>query len=604
MIAVYIASTIVVLVLGAVVNVRATLLVEEGFNYPTGSNLAVNPPWAGTSGTTLSISSGNLNISTLRDAAPPGNMLRCGGGGRINYRPFSPAPVTNGAIYGSFLLNVINTPTNAQFIGSLMASGVTNPNQPDDPLDLYIIGTGVGYTFRVGHTGDDPAQATGVLTSNTVHLIVFKYSFPSPGRCSIYFDPVPGQPEPASPNAITENEGSPAANLQNILFNSPGTNSLYYIDTLRIGSTWTDVTPIANPLTVTGPADLAICDTSPVLFSTAVTGTAPFTYQWRTNTSAIAGATDSSYSIANPTSVDASRTYDVIVHDTFGAITSRVATLSINTAPPTIINEPHPQMIVPDASLAAFKIDASGQSVMYQWRSNSVAIAGATNGSYTIANPQPADALVAYDVIVANACGSLTSSQAGLVFLNRFLAADGIPGFFGGMNLFTTNGPSASLFAWSSPDLTVPLATWMLEGQLGEQPLNDGSGDSRYTISVNPSVSPTYYVIGQSVAAPYLQPIPVETVTTAGDGSYSLIAAQQIVVAPPQVTAINNGGILQLNADTDPDVPYSVWVATNLSPPISWTIAATNQTDSSGLIDFSSPISPSQPSSFYRISIP
>ncbi|MGZ4963298.1 MAG: hypothetical protein ACXWC8_12150, partial [Limisphaerales bacterium] len=473
---------IAVLMLGLVAYARATLLMEEGFNYPVGSNLAANSPWAGPSGATLAITSGNLNLATLRDAAPSGNMLRSGGGGRINYRVFAATPVTAGAIYGSFLLNVSSTPTNAQFIGSLTASGVTSPNQPDDPLDLYIVGTGAGYTFQLGHTGDDPVQATGVLTSNAVHLIVFKYTFASPGRCSIYFDPTPGQPEPATPNAITINEGTPAANLQNILFNSPGASALYYMDTLRIGTNWADVSPIANPLTTSGPADVTICAGSPVQFTVAVTGTAPFTYQWRTNGSAIAGATLSSYSLANPSSADVLRNYDVIVHDTFGAITSRVATMSVNTAPPAILIGPRNQLVARAATSAVFAVHATGQSVIYQWRTNGVAISGETNSSYTLANPQAVDALNTYDVVVANACGGLTSSPATLVFLNAFLPADGIPGFFGGMNLLTTNGPATTLFAWSSPDLTIPIAHWTAEGQLSEQPLNDGSGDSRYTI--------------------------------------------------------------------------------------------------------------------------
>jgi hypothetical protein len=49
--------------------------------------------------------------------------------------------------------------------------------------------------------------------------------------------------------------------------------------------------------------------------------------------------------------------------------------------------------------------------IAYQWRRNSVAIAGATSSSYTIPSAQTADA-GNYTVVVTNAAGSVTSSTA------------------------------------------------------------------------------------------------------------------------------------------------------------------------------------------------
>src|SRR5262249_54916043 len=149
-------------------------------------------------------------------------------------------------------------------------------------------------------------------------------------------------------------------------------------------------------------------------------------------------------------------------------------------------------------------VSIGDQPLAYQWRSNGVPIAGATNDSYTIVNPTDADAGNVYDVIVSNPCGAVTSSPpATLLVAHSFYACDGLPGFFYGMNLFTTNLEGMSLFAWSSVDPNIPLSLWNLEGPLSEQPLNDGSGSSRYSINVNPLTSLVYYLIGQTTTGPF-----------------------------------------------------------------------------------------------------
>jgi hypothetical protein len=55
-----------------------------------------------------------------------------------------------------------------------------------------------------------------------------------------------------------------------------------------------------------------------------------------------------------------------------------------------------------------------GGALAYQWYRNGVAISGASSASYTLASVQPADSGV-YSVVVSNAAGSTTSSNATLV---------------------------------------------------------------------------------------------------------------------------------------------------------------------------------------------
>jgi sugar lactone lactonase YvrE len=67
-------------------------------------------------------------------------------------------------------------------------------------------------------------------------------------------------------------------------------------------------------------------------FRVSVTGTAPFTYQWRRGGTPIAGGTSASYSIASASAGDAA-TYDVVVSNAVGNVTSSVVALTLRTLP-------------------------------------------------------------------------------------------------------------------------------------------------------------------------------------------------------------------------------------------------------------------------------
>ncbi len=526
----------------------AAPLLEEGFNYPAGSNLATNSPWAGSSGASISIVNSNLSLLNLRDTVPSGNMLKIGGGTSRNvYRNFSSNAVTGGAVYFAALFRCTLLPTNAQFVASLMSAGNTSPNQPDDPLDLYITTATNGCTFRIGHNGNDPVTASRLtLAVNTTHFIVLKYAFGSGGRASLYVDPAPGGTEPATPNAGTElGEGTDAANLQILLFHAPSAaaQGSFNFDTLRIGTNWADVTPMPNVLAVSGPTNQAVCAGTPVTFTVSVVGTPPFSYGWRTNGTTIANATNSFYTLTHPAPADAATFFDVVVTDAFNSTTSSVAAFSTSTTAPQIVLPPANQVLTAGTD-ATFAVGVTGDAPLtIQWRTNGTPIPGATNGTFTVTAPTTADTLNAFDVVASNPCGTVTSSPpAFVVFPTAFFNCDALPGFFGGMNLIAVDVEGTSLFAWSCTDPGVPVPNWILEGQLSEQPLNDGSGNSRYTINVNPLDPLVYYLIGTTTAGPYVPDVPVNWITTDISGNNAFFAANYF---------INANGVLQF-----PTPPY------------------------------------------------
>jgi hypothetical protein len=62
-------------------------------------------------------------------------------------------------------------------------------------------------------------------------------------------------------------------------------------------------------------------------------GTAPFGYQWQKNGANIAGATAASYTTPVTATSDSGSTFDAVVTNTAGSVTSATATLTVNPAP-------------------------------------------------------------------------------------------------------------------------------------------------------------------------------------------------------------------------------------------------------------------------------
>ncbi|HVU24982.1 MAG TPA: PQQ-binding-like beta-propeller repeat protein [Opitutus sp.] len=72
-----------------------------------------------------------------------------------------------------------------------------------------------------------------------------------------------------------------------------------------------------------------------VTFTVAASGTAPLTYQWRKDTVAIGGATNTTLTLSSIAST-AAGSYDVVVTNGSGSVTSNAATLTVNKAAATV----------------------------------------------------------------------------------------------------------------------------------------------------------------------------------------------------------------------------------------------------------------------------
>ena len=134
-------------------------------------------------------------------------------------------------------------------------------------------------------------------------------------------------------------------------------------------------------------------------------------YQWRKNGAKMIGKTTSSLTFTGLKTTD-SANYDVVVSNSFGSVTSSVATVyAVNL--PTISKQPK-KLSLKIGQTATFSVAAKGTTPLYyQWKKNDFSISGAINSSFSITNVQVADAAI-YTATVTNIAGSVTSKGAAL----------------------------------------------------------------------------------------------------------------------------------------------------------------------------------------------
>jgi hypothetical protein len=167
---------------------------------------------------------------------------------------------------------------------------------------------------------------------------------------------------------------------------------------------------VTVPVILAQPRSQTNANGTPVTFTISVVGDS-LNYQWRFNAAAITNATAASYTIASAATNNVG-TYDVVITNSYGAVTSAPATLTV-IFPPTITTQPT-NVSVLQGSNATFAVQATGLAPLsYQWRLNGTNIPAASTNSYTVINAQPG-AAGTYTVLITNLHGSVMSSPATL----------------------------------------------------------------------------------------------------------------------------------------------------------------------------------------------
>ena len=170
------------------------------------------------------------------------------------------------------------------------------------------------------------------------------------------------------------------------------------------------------PAITSQPLNQSVLVGQTATFSVTASGTAPLSYQWSQNGTAITGATSSSYTTPAETTSANGAKFTVVISNTAGSVTSNSATLAVTAAAvaPSIASQPSNQTTFAGQT-ATFSVIASGTAPLsYQWQKNGAAIGGAISSSYTTPAETTSDNGAQFTVVVSNTAGTIISNAATL----------------------------------------------------------------------------------------------------------------------------------------------------------------------------------------------
>lgn len=160
------------------------------------------------------------------------------------------------------------------------------------------------------------------------------------------------------------------------------------------------------------PEGTTACEQDSISLTVGVSGTGPFSYQWRKGGLELGGAMTETLSFDPLTPEDAG-SYDVIVTNACGQVTSAVAVIVVNTGPALTQAPQHVEKCA--GSNAVFTIGATGAGTLhYQWYVDGVPT-GTDSSTLTLTNVSLLDDGAAVFCEVTDDCDTLVSPTADLL---------------------------------------------------------------------------------------------------------------------------------------------------------------------------------------------
>ena len=168
------------------------------------------------------------------------------------------------------------------------------------------------------------------------------------------------------------------------------------------------------PVIVVQPADAAVTNGQSVTFSVGAAGALPLSYQWKRGGAAITNAVGSCCSIVAPALNDNGATFSVVVSNRAGVVTSSNAVLTVTPGPvpPSVTVHPVGRNVVLGSTVVLSVAAAGTAPLSYQWSRNGAPVDGAQSSFYAISPATLSESGAVYAVTVANAAGTVTSSNA------------------------------------------------------------------------------------------------------------------------------------------------------------------------------------------------
>lgn len=241
---------------------KAALLIDEHFDYPTGALTSVTTNWTEVSPSgQVTVVPDNLSYPTL--ATSVGKQLDLNQNGSDPYRSFTMQ--NSGDIYYSFLLKVLTRGTlsgnsesgsTTALFGLYRAGGTTSGTAPlvavPHPSDgtQFKLGTKITISASSAASYDDVYQQVG---DTLLVVLRVRYTSATQGDVSLWVNPSEaslGQASPPTADATTPVGTLSTLGYDKFYINQPGSTTGLgdsRFDSLRVGNTWAEVTPVPEP---------------------------------------------------------------------------------------------------------------------------------------------------------------------------------------------------------------------------------------------------------------------------------------------------------------------------------------------------------------------
>ena len=195
------------------------------------------------------------------------------------------------------------------------------------------------------------------------------------------------------------------------------------------------------PIIVVQPQGGSITTGTSITLTSRAYGSGPLAYEWRRNGQPVAQGNGSATLTINPYTIANDGTYEVVISNGAGSVTSRQAVLVAQDVPPFVITEPAAATILGVGDTFTLTAAFGGSAPLsYTWTRNGTSVQTGPSPTLTVTGATSA-ASGNYLVTATNAFGAATSQQAVVS------VRDVIPGIAG-----TGNDPIGGLLADGAED--------------------------------------------------------------------------------------------------------------------------------------------------------
>ena len=415
-------------------NAQLSLPLYERFAYtnnePLGANASSATNWGWGNSASGSSAHPNTNASLFYSGLPidttpipngitPGGLLANTGTGKVRGANFL-NPVTNVTIYSSFLLNVRSLAVSSSDRLMFSLGSAITGSTADGSAAVWLDPSG-RLKISKNSTAAAAASTTYQLVISNTYLVVFRYQVNtgSPDQVDLWLNPGPlGVNNNIPTPDLTTTNNANARTFNSMTFNGNAPTHVFYMDEIRVGTNWSDVTPpstswAGGTYNVTGGGSGCGSDS----FSIGLSGSD-------------SGVDYLLYTNGLPAGVDILGSGSSI---TFGAqsTTATYTVLATNTAdgtlrwmrgngvvsvlvPPSVTVQPAPVLAATNSSVV-YIVSANGTGLNYQWYRNGAGLSngghysGVTTPTLSVSPATAADVATAttgYYCIITNACGN------------------------------------------------------------------------------------------------------------------------------------------------------------------------------------------------------